>query len=197
MKTLQIITALCIASSFHLNAMDETSNEKKITQFTAIEWLGFDKIWRYCSVLPWRKDNQDCITINAYLLLNRFPNNSVEEQIKYHEKNVSDTTKKLDAEIAFLKENPETVLTYQKSKLEQRKLNQESIVAEIQKAGLSGKIQDKDIQEKFNTSFNNIVKPQFRPTFFYKWQLKRLNTRIEFQQFLGTPYPDVINDSKS
>jgi hypothetical protein len=197
MKALQIIAILCIASSFHLNAMDETDNEKKITQFTGIDWFGFDKVWRYCSVLPWRKNDQDCITINAYLLLNRFPNNSVEEQVKYHERNLSDTTKKLDAEITFLKENPETVLTYQKSKLKQRKLNQESIITEIKKANLAGKIQDEEIQDKFNTSFNNIVKSRFRPTFSYELQLKRLNTRIEFQQFLGTPHPDVINDSKS
>lgn len=194
MKALHVIVALCIASSFSLNSMDKTVNEKKITQFTALDGP-FDKIGRYCSYLPWRKNNQDCIMINAYLLLSRYPNNSVEEQIEFHEKNLSATIEKVNTEANFIEEHNLTY-SYEMDKLQRIKLNQDSIITEIQKANLSGKIQDKDIQEKLNTSFNNIVKSKFRSVSSYERQLDLLNLRIEFQQkILGSDY--IINNSKN
>jgi hypothetical protein len=194
MKALQIITALCIASNFSLYSMKETNTEKKIAQFTALKGSRPDLLWLSCSALPWRKNNQDCIIINAYLLLNRFPNNSVEEQTAYYEKLLSDTTQKLDWEVDYRKKTNGKVWATERI-LEEKKLYQESKVAEIQQANFSGNIQDKENQDKFNTSVDNIVTSRFLPTRFYNWQLQRLHERIEFQQFLGTPYPSVINNS--
>lgn len=141
MKVLHTIVALCIVNSFSLHSMN--------TQFTGINQLyGTNKIRRSCTRWPWKKNNNDCVMINAYILLNRYPEQSIEKQIECYEKELADTTKQLNVEIDF----------FRKEELQKEVFSKQSILTQIQKANLSGKLKDKNIQEKLNTAFDNIVK---------------------------------------
>ncbi len=171
MKALQIIAALSIANSFSLHSMQpmqHVRNRNKNEDYSGLEWYhsryasridisayssvkGSD-IYPYCTS-SWRdawtkntKDPYNCRILNAYLLLNRRPQESVEQQLEFYKKDLTNTTEQLNSTIEIFKKN--TLGTRQKFL--------ERIIPQIQQANLSGKPQDRSIQEQVGMALKNI-----------------------------------------
>jgi len=153
MKKFQIITALCIAQSFSLYSM---KNEEYLgLQFYHTEYhKSFcyeneltcgSTIYSYCTSN--KKDAHNCNVLNAYLLLNRRPQESVETQIKFYTKDLEDTTSELNS----------TSDIFRKKNLNLRKSLLQRIIPQIQQARLSGNIQDSAVQEQVDTALKNTL----------------------------------------
>src|SRR6266404_9643300 len=146
MKALHFIITLCITSNFSLFSMGIKNywpHSKGLIVYPR-------SIGVYCTEpLPWRWNNKNCAMINAYLLLSRRPQESVEQQIEFYEKDLLTTTEQLNVTTDF----------FQKEQLRKKNLFTQTAITQIQKANLSGNLQNKDIQEKLNTAFDGIVTP--------------------------------------
>jgi hypothetical protein len=153
MKALQIIATLCIAQSFSLYSSENEEyiglqhyypryHESYSTEDSA---MCGSPIYSYCTSN--KKNAHHCDILNAFLLLNRFPHESVEEQIKFYTKSLEDTTSELNS----------TNDIFRKKDLHWRKSRLQRIIPQIQRARLSGNLQDAAIQEQVDTALRNTL----------------------------------------
>jgi hypothetical protein len=166
MKALQIIATLCITTSFSLYSME---NEEYIgLQFyhpTYHKSFGNEDgaircgstIYSYCTSN--KKNAHNCDILNAYLLLNRRPQESVETQIKFYTKDLEDTTSKLNS----------TSDIFRKKDLNLRKSLLQRVIPQIQRARLSGNLQDSAIQQQVDTALKNTfsIPNQYKMFFIF------------------------------
>jgi hypothetical protein len=177
MKALQIIVILCITSNISLNSMDNEYMGLKgyHPEYGASIYDGFDlrkgrsDIYQYCTPSwkdSWRKNTKDphkCRILNAYVLLSRRPHESVEQQIEFYKKTLTNTEEQLDYAVSIFEQN----------KLEKKHTFIQTIIPQIQQANLSGKPQDRNIQEQVGTALKNISPDN------YKRELNDLKEAVE------------------
>jgi hypothetical protein len=146
MKALQIITALTITTSFSLYSMDENEEYIGLRFYHGEYHQSFchegrhhcgSTIYSYCTSN--QKDAHTCDVLNAYLLLNRRPQESVEEQVK------------------FYSELNSTNDIFRKKDLNLRQSLLQRVIPQIQRARLSGNLQDASIQQQVDTSLKNTL----------------------------------------
>ena len=175
MKALQIIVALCITSSFSLNAMGE-------------QYMGLEKYhdryanrrsgiytysrpsWFFSSWLFEKKNTENCKILNAYILLNRRPNESVEQQLEFYEQNLETITEKL-------KYFPTNSYYFEKEQLKQKQTFLQAIIPQIKQANLSGKVQDPEIQQHVTKAVHNII--DYNGTQDYRYEFDDLKFAVK------------------
>jgi hypothetical protein len=164
MKALYTIAALTIANSFSLYAMEDIQNEKYMGikayyrkhPYISMSREGEAKIHDYCYPITYHSSEsftkrdpenpRNCEIINAYLLLNRRPQESVKEQINFYEQKLETAQKQLNS----------TFNVFEKNKLNQRILFLSTGIKQIRQTNLSGKPQDRNIQEQVGNALKNM-----------------------------------------
>ena len=168
MKALHTIVALVITSIFSLNSMNmdkeymglETYHDRYANHRSGIYTYSRPS-WNFWN----KKDPQNCKILNAYVLLNRRPNESVEQQLEFYTQNLETVTKKLT-------HFPVNSYYFEKKQLRQKQAFLQAIIPQIKQANLSGKIQDHEIQQKVTTALQNIV--DYNGTQDYRFELDDL-----------------------
>ncbi len=180
MKTLHVIVALCIASSFSLNSME---NEEYVglkfyhptyhNSFCSENELTCGStIYSYCKS---NKKDASCDILNAYLLLNRRPQESVEEQIKFYTKDLEATTSELNSTSDIFRKKDlnlrKSLLQsdiFRKKDLNLRKSLLQIVIPQIQQARLSGNLQDSTVQQQVDTALKNTLSTPNRYSMLFK-----------------------------
>jgi hypothetical protein len=188
MKKLHAIVTLCIASSCFLTAI---SCEKSLFISYEKPFIGIQTYWpqreffnpntrepfyshgrTYSYCLSWlHKSDSNCPIINAYILLNRRPQESVEEQLIFYKNDLETTTKQIDSMPNKFNLDPESDV-FRKNKLRQRQTLLQNIIPQIEQANLSGKVQDSNIKEQIGNALNNIKA-------YNQQELKELTLAVE------------------
>jgi hypothetical protein len=166
MKTSHLIIALYIANSFFLTSV---GSEKKFIGIktywperavfnpnTRQTYYSHGPTYNYClSSWAGKETRFNCAMINAYVLLNRRPQESVEEQLAFYKNDLETTTKQIDSMPNKFNLDPETDI-FKKNRLIQRQAFLQTIIPQIELANLSGNVQDNNIREQVGNALHNI-----------------------------------------